>query len=834
MIGFSNLRLRNKLVFAFVAIASTTCIVAAIAWWNLALLRESHSDVANNQLPGVRSLGEIGLSIETFKTARRAMMNPNIDLNDYREMLDRMAKAEQSYESAMKSFAALEMTAEDAILWKDFQAIWSDWQKSNEEYFRMAGEYSKILEPRVSPQTPNPGNYLNDALAAVEAVRDAEVCLKKETQAWKNFLLRGDDPQYKAKDLAEMEANGRQFRSRINALTLIALKVGLEPKPIAEVDSLHVALDERYQSAIKELKTCNWESLRTLEQQFRRADRPATAVLDELADSIKLKARRIQELPAALSEHGKKTCIPLENKAMVALGKLIDHNVAKADQGVLIAQKAFRTGLSVLATGTFVGVALAIVFGVIIALSISRPLSRCVAFAETMAGGDLTCTLEVTRKDEIGHLIVALNSMGGKLRQMFGNIVENTQTMVGSAGELTSTAARLSSGAEETLSEANTVASASEEMSTNMNGVAAASEQMSANVRVVASAVEELTTSISEVARSAENAANLASTAASLASQGNEKIGELGAAAGEIGKVIEVIQDIAEQTSLLALNATIEAARAGDAGKGFAVVATEVKELAKQTANATDDIRHRIEGIQSSTDQAVQSIVEITEAIAKVNEVSRTIASAVEEQSITTREIAKNVAETSTAAQSVAQGVAESASVTREIARNISEVDVAARRTAEDANIVQTTGTGLLQVVSKLGSLIGQFKVNNRRFEAGPYKTAHALWKTKLGDLLTGRTTLDLKDVAKHTDCALGKWCHGPGGKAFSGLTTFQDLGKQHARFHELAKSVVELHTCGRKQEATQKFAEVQHLSQNLFALLDELENKADAGANAA
>ena len=214
-----------------------------------------------------------------------------------------------------------------------------------------------------------------------------------------------------------------------------------------------------------------------------------------------------------------------------------------------------------------------------------------------------------------------------------------------------------------------TVAVAAEEMSANMNSVAASTEQMSANVRVVASAVEELTSSIAEVARSAKQAANVAGTAAGLAGDGNAKITEFGAAAGEIGKVIEVIQDIAEQTSLLALNATIEAARAGDAGKGFAVVATEVKELAKQTAAATEDIRRRIEGIQTSTSQAVRSIGEITEVIKKVNEVSRTIASAVEEQSITTREIAKNVAETSTAAQTVARGVAESASVTREIAR---------------------------------------------------------------------------------------------------------------------------------------------------------------------
>ena len=165
-------------------------------------------------------------------------------------------------------------------------------------------------------------------------------------------------------------------------------------------------------------------------------------------------------------------------------------------------------------------------------------------------------------------------------------------------------------------------------------------------------------------------------------------------------------------TSLLALNATIEAARAGDAGKGFAVVATEVKELAKQTAAATEDIRHRIEGIQSSTGQAVRSIGEITEVIKKVNEVSRTIASAVEEQSVTMREIARHVADTSAAEETVAQGVAESASVTREIARNIGEVDVAAKQTAQGAAVAQTASGKVGDVTDQLHALVGQFKTS--------------------------------------------------------------------------------------------------------------------------
>ncbi len=612
----------------------------------------------------------------------------------------------------MKTFAALEMTPEGAALWNDFQGTWTDWRQSNDEFFRMAGAYAKILEPCVSATVPNPGHYFDHALDALTAARSAEVDFKRQVQAWKDTLLRGDNADDFAKYSAELESYDQRIHADFKSLKTIAAEIGMKQAAVAEAESNYVVVVDKYRAALRGLKTCSAGDLRRLDKQLRGADRPATAALDVLTAAVEAKARGIQEIAPALMQFSQKTCIPQEQKAMATLEKLIEHVAAQSDQGLTAAQQLYQSGLSLLAIGTLVAFVLAIVFGVAIALSISRPISRCVEFAATMAAGDLTRTLEATRKDEIGQLIVALNTMGGNLRQMFANIVENAQTLASSAGELSATAGQLASGAEETTNQSNAVAAAAEEMSANMNGMAASTEQMSANVRVVASAVEELTASISEIARSAEQAASVAGNAAGLAGDGNAKIAELGTAANEIGKVVEVIQDIAEQTSLLALNATIEAARAGDAGKGFAVVATEVKELAKQTAAATEDIRRRIEGIQASTGLAVNSIGEITEVIKKVNEVSRTIASAVEEQSITTKEIAKNVAETSTAAQTVARGVAESASVTREIARNITDVDAAAKQTAQGAAVAQTASGKVSDVTEQLNTLVGQFKTS--------------------------------------------------------------------------------------------------------------------------
>jgi methyl-accepting chemotaxis protein len=345
---------------------------------------------------------------------------------------------------------------------------------------------------------------------------------------------------------------------------------------------------------------------------------------------------------------------------------------------------------------------------------IARPIVAASAFAKTIADGELThdCTVKATA--EAGELIAAMNRMRGSLKEMVGRLGGNARTLSQSSEGLSSTAAQLATGADEATHLSTSVTAAAEEMSSNMTCVSASTEEMSANVRTVAAAVEEMTASIAEVAQNAERAAGVAHEATMLTEQSNVKITQLGTAATEIGKVIEVIQDIAEQTNLLALNATIEAARAGEAGKGFAVVATEVKELAKQTASATDDIRTRIEAIQAATTEAIQAISNIETVIRNVNEVSRTIASAVEEQRITTTEISKSVAETSTAVETVTKSIAESAMASREITQNMSKVDSAARQTSAGASSAKDAGDELLLLAEELQSLIQHFKIEER------------------------------------------------------------------------------------------------------------------------
>ncbi|MEZ6132896.1 MAG: methyl-accepting chemotaxis protein [Planctomycetaceae bacterium] len=253
----------------------------------------------------------------------------------------------------------------------------------------------------------------------------------------------------------------------------------------------------------------------------------------------------------------------------------------------------------------------------------------------------------------------------------------NSATLAASAEELTAVSTQMASNAEETSSQAGVVS--------------AASEQVSMNVQTVATGVEEMNAAIREIAKNASDAARVSQEAVSTAATANASVGKLGDSSLEIGKVIKVITSIAEQTNLLALNATIEAARAGEAGKGFAVVANEVKELAKETAKATEDISRKIEAIQGDTQGAVASIREIGDVIAQINDISNTIASAVEEQTATANEMSRNVA--------------EAAKGTSEIAQNITSVATAAQDTTQGANNCQQAASEMSRMAAELQAL---------------------------------------------------------------------------------------------------------------------------------
>jgi methyl-accepting chemotaxis protein len=388
----------------------------------------------------------------------------------------------------------------------------------------------------------------------------------------------------------------------------------------------------------------------------------------------------------------------------------VDQAVQSKEAEIQAAVSAQRNSL----IGTIL--ALLILTAAVIAF-ISKRITRPIVTASDMlkdiaqGEGDLTRRLEVTSKDEIGAMARWFNVFVENVQRIIGSVAENARQVNAASSELKAISDQMSAGAGQTSDKANTVAVASEEMSTNMNSVAAAMEQASTNVGMVASAAEEMTATINEIARNTEKARGITGEAVSQAGNASSQVAELGTAAQEIGKVVETITEISEQVNLLALNATIEAARAGDAGKGFAVVANEIKDLARQTAAATGEIKSRVESIQNSTDGTVTEIGNISRVVNQVNEIVSSIATAVEEQSVTTNEIAGNVAQAARGIDEVNENVAQSSTVSSEITQDIAQVTQAAGEISNSSAQVSQSAESLNRLAQQLNEMVERFKV---------------------------------------------------------------------------------------------------------------------------
>jgi len=386
-----------------------------------------------------------------------------------------------------------------------------------------------------------------------------------------------------------------------------------------------------------------------------------------------------------------------------------------ADFSVSSSQLTNRIKLFFLA-GSVVCFALILLILTINARTILRILggepSAMAAMAGRIAKGNLDIRFPPRPAGDLGDSLQdSLREMVGQLQKLIGALLSQSGRMNDASGDLHTAAGEMSRDAELSAVKSSTVAAATEELSVNMNTVAMASGQAAENVRIVAAALEEVTAAINRISADTEKASEITQEAVAAAHSSTAKVNTLGLAAHEISKVTEAITDISEQTNLLALNATIEAARAGEAGKGFAVVANEIKELARQTALATGEIKAKIASIQESTDDTVDEISRITTVINDVDSLVSSIAQAIEIQNATTTEITRNINEAARGIDEVNGNVGRSSQVAGAIAGDIAEVARLIHNSRQCSVRVEVGSQLFTAVVNELQEETSRFKL---------------------------------------------------------------------------------------------------------------------------
>jgi methyl-accepting chemotaxis protein len=400
---------------------------------------------------------------------------------------------------------------------------------------------------------------------------------------------------------------------------------------------------------------------------------------------------------------------PLYDLHEQATNEFVNYTQTRTEQQEKDAASMIASMIVSLFAAGFIAVAIVCGTTFLVARGIVRPLKQTVEALHQVSRGNLTCHLELDGGDEIAQMNGALNETVDHLARIMAQIGADADVLFRISRDAAGVGQQMAAAAEQTTTQAA--------------AVSAAADQVSQNIQTVSIATDEMTMSIKDIAKNASEAAEVASSAARLAGATNTTMAKLSESSAEIGNVIKVITSIAEQTNLLALNATIEAARAGEAGKGFAVVANEVKELAKETAKATEDIGARVEAIQHDAKGAVQAIDEVTTVIGRINDIQNTIASAVEEQTGTTNEISRNVADT-------ARGSSD-------IASNISGVTSSAKATQACAATSQQAASQLSELARSLTGVVSQFTLSSNGHGGKRVREADAGYKAGTHEMTT-------------------------------------------------------------------------------------------------
>jgi len=701
-----SLSLRGQLVMGFGTVVLLSVLVGIAGILGMHSVQKDVDEIGVVRLPSVDSLLIISEQAQRIRAIMQALGLPGKSQALRKGLLAELAVARKRYEDAWAIYEPLPQTPEEAATWREFVPAWQAWRQENNKVVALVQQFDSLERGR--------DGYFQAVQDLLVKTQQRKGVFLAQVQEWKNVLLRGSTPELYQKYWSAFETQEAKVQAMLSELATLAQSLDFEVETIQNLAQEHTRLGQRYRDALAQFGAGDATSIWKVDASIRGADRPLTAALDGMAAKAELKVAQYDQVVQAIQSSLFGPVAQAQGKALALLDRLVQINRDVAREALSNARntsKTFASGVVAIVVGVLVlsgGIGWWIGRGVF--ASVGGEPEQIKSLVTQVADGDLTVQFRCDKGKCVG-IMNAMAQMADVLRGMMLEIRQAANVLADSSRELAEQSREMGVGTAQTQEAARKVQELATAMAAAIVPVVEATRQASGNIASVAAAAEEMSASVADIARNMDEAQRITQSASSKAEVVKEIMANLGQAAQDITKITETISAISEQTNLLALNATIEAARAGEAGKGFAVVAGEIKELAKQTGGATEDIRARIEGIQKVTSQAVHELVLLAQTVEEVNGMVVGVATAMDEQAGVTAEIAGNVAKAASGMDEVARGVDSVSQQVRAVASTMDTTQGFIHMVVQSSSVVHDMAKQLAVLAEQLQNEIQRFRL---------------------------------------------------------------------------------------------------------------------------